>query len=805
MVMANTVFRSKRIHRETWVHPRTKEWKRIDYICTTDWVMKFVKSCRVFIGPSPLFDSEHRLLVMDIEFPSTRQALLNCLNQRPKEERLKTDFAALQKSPELQQELSDRVEAELTNITTDDIDELNEKISLAVSIGLDQTCPKIIPIKKKEPWEDETLIHMLNESKKAPRKEFRTLRKRIKARRSELKNQYFKEIADNINTAAEARDVQKEFAMAKKYSTLKKGTPKLISNVKLMKHFSSHFAERKIPTPPEIETPENYPYLKETPYHIQEDPPSREELKKCLKTFKNNRSWGTDKTKTEGFKYNSSEALTTAITYLLLLIWTCIRVPTQWLQASVTCLYKKEPRSVASNYRGISIGANMSRILSKIIIERLSSAYEEQISEEQFGFRKSRSTTDGIFLIKNIVKKHSGTLIAVYVDLTAAYDHIPRNLLFKVLNARTGATHLINILQAMYEGTTAVIRGMKKAFAVLVGCRQGGQESPCLFNYYFDFVLKVAAHEIDLAFPDGWGISFDYNIPHLCSNREQRRAGRLNGKEIIHWILYADDAVLFCNNVEEAQTVLTIFNKTCKRFGLNISCKKTKTQVFNNPELASKSSLIKIENEDIENISNFTYLGQVICNGDEKGFTEYRISRAKSKFNELRDVLADVNVRLKTRRKILEACVRSRLLYGIDAAIPNEAQIKKLEACWMECLRSMVKRGWKRRNIGEDVDPEEIDFGYVYTNQQIQEILHITPLTNTIHAQHLRYIGHICRSPNTCLTKKILFAKPRRNNVRDPWLKYSNLLSISITQAKKLTQLRSDFAEMIRSRVISPP
>ena len=807
MILVNSVFRSKRIHRETWKNPRTKQWKRLDYICTTKWVMQFVKSCRVYIGPSKLMETDHRLIVMDLEFPTTKRALKHCLYQAPKEEKpLKTDFTALRKSPELQQELSDKLELELQNFGLEqNIDELNEKISFAVSIGADQTCPKINPVKKKEPWEDETLHNMLNEAKKAPQKKFRELRNKIKARRHKLKNDYFKEIADNINTAAEARDVQKEFAMAKKYTILKKGTTKAISDEKLMKHFATHFSERELPTPPEIENPDNYPHFKDTHYAINEDPPSAQEVQKCLKSFKNNRNWGTDKTKTEALKYNSSETLISAITYLLLLIWTCVQVPKQWLHASVTCLYKKGVKSLASNYRGISIGANMSRILSKIITERLSAAYEKHLGEAQFGFRKNRSTTDAMFLMKNIVDKHSGTLIAIYVDLTAAYDHIPRDLLFKVLKARTGATTLIDILQKMYEGTTAAIGGMRKVFDVAIGCRQGGQESSCLFNYYFDFVLKVAAHKIDQVFPDGWGISFDYNIPHLCSNREQRRAGRLSGTELIYWILYADDAVVFCKTIAEAQTVLTILNDTCKRFGLNISYKKTKTQVFNNLDLSTKPSLIKIGNEDIENVSDFTYLGQVFTNDDEKCFTEYRINRAKAKFNELKDVLADTRVNLRTRRKILGACVRSRLLYGTDAVLPNEDQMKKLEACWIGCLRSMVKRGWKRRNIGEEVASEDLDYRFIYTNQQIQDILHTTPLRNTINAQHLKYIAHVCRAQNTCLTKKILFAKPKRSHFRDPWLNYSRLLSISIPQTKKLTQSRADFAEMVHSRVISPP
>ena len=152
-------------------------------------------------------------------------------------------------------------------------------------------------------------------------------------------------------------------------------------------------------------------------------------------------------------------------------------VPTSWLYASITCLYKKGRMSVAANYRGLSIGANTSRILAKIIISRMKVAYETHISETQYGFRQNRSTSDGIFIVKTVIEKYGGRLIAVYIDLTAAYDHIPRDFLFRVLKMRTGASHLVAILQKMYEGTTASIRGMTDTFDVLIGCRQGGQES----------------------------------------------------------------------------------------------------------------------------------------------------------------------------------------------------------------------------------------------------------------------------------------------------------------------------------------
>ena len=85
------------------------------------------------------------------------------------------------------------------------------------------------------------------------------------------------------------------------------------------------------------------------------------------------------------------------------------------------------------------------------------------------------------------------------------------------------------------------------------------------------YMLKVAAAEIDRKFPEGWGIDFKYNIPHTCTNREQRKFGKMNGIETIRWKLYAVDSALFCKNVHEAETILNILNETCKRFGINIS------------------------------------------------------------------------------------------------------------------------------------------------------------------------------------------------------------------------------------------
>ena len=448
----------------------------------------------------------------------------------------------------------------------------------------------------------------------------------------------------------------------------------------------------------------------------------------------------------------------------------------------------------------------MSRILAKIIMNRLKESYEKHISEEQYGFRQNRSTTDGIFVLKNVIDRFGGTLIAVYIDLTAAYDHVPREFLFRLLGFRTGAYHLIAILKKMYEGTTASIKGTQAKFDVLIGCRQGGQESPCLFNYYFDYVLKVAAHAINEAFPNGWGVQYEYNIPHLCTNRSQRREGRMNGTDIIRWILYADDVVLFCRSTKEAHTLLEIINSTCKRFGLTISFKKTKTQVFHDSNLSKKETLFQIDDEIIENVQQFTYLGQVISCNKKVCFTEHRTARAIAKFNELRNVLTDKSVNLNTRKKLMESCVRSRLTYGLQSWLPNQGELKKLEVCWVRMLRSMVKGGWKRRNVPEEGDNEtEADYSFIYSNRKIQEIVRTQPLESFINSQYLKYIGHVCRRENFNLTKKIMFSKPTKPYFRDPWIKISNLLGTTTEMAKRCTQQRRQFAELVTNSINSSP
>ena len=166
-------------------------------------------------------------------------------------------------------------------INIDEIDVLNEKITTTVKECVEEVCPKVDQIKKKEPWEDVTLQQELRELKSCTDyKETRKLQRKIKETQKRLKNEYYRELADNINTIAEAREVEKEFAMAKKCTAFKSGSKLQISNEKLKTHFENHFAAKspELPLPPELRNPEQYQHLSDEVVMINEEFPDEVEV-----------------------------------------------------------------------------------------------------------------------------------------------------------------------------------------------------------------------------------------------------------------------------------------------------------------------------------------------------------------------------------------------------------------------------------------------------------------------------------------------------------------------------------------------
>ena len=483
-------------------------------------------------------------------------------------------------------------------------------------------------------------------------------------------------------------------------------------------------------------------------------------------------------------------------------IWTLSDVPKSWLSAAITCLHKKGLKSVAKNYRSIFIMNTLSRLLPRIIIERLRNTYETIIMKNQFGFRKNRSTTDAIFIVREAIRSTKNPLHICMIDLRAAYDHIDRDMLFSVINIRTKSPILTSILKSLYSGTIAAIKHSTDYFQVQTGCRQGGIESPVLFNIYMDFALRCAEHDVLINFPNT-GLKYSYRIKSESSSREQRSIHKLAGEDRLRMLLYADDIVLFCEDISELQSVLKIYDDTFSRFGLTIATDKTKTMSFNVPdEVMTSSSLITLKGEPIEHVRQFKYLGHMLSNesSTSSAFIHHQIASAYSKWNELKSILLDKRIFLTTRVKFLEACVRSRLLYSVQAWQLTASEMKKIESVWHSFLRRMVKGGFKRKNAPKNkkdtsIPADEVDWSFNLSNEKILEITKTTEISHFCKKQHLKYIAHVTRLDNESLQKQFLFCNSDHPSNR--WSKLSKLTGVDESQLRRTMFDRKKFKQLL--------
>jgi hypothetical protein len=69
-------------------------------------------------------------------------------------------------------------------------------------------------------------------------------------------------------------------------------------------------------------------------------------------------------------------------------------LPDQWKESIIVPIHKKGDKTDCSNYGGISLLSTSYKILSNILLSRLSPYIDEIIGNHQCGIRRNRSTSD---------------------------------------------------------------------------------------------------------------------------------------------------------------------------------------------------------------------------------------------------------------------------------------------------------------------------------------------------------------------------------------------------------------------------
>ena len=121
---------------------------------------------------------------------------------------------------------------------------------------------------------------------------------------------------------------------------------------------------------------------------------------------------------------------------VIISVWNKEELPEEWKKFIIVPICKKGDKRDCSKYRGISLLPTMYKILSSILLSKLTLYAEKIIGDHQYGFHYSRSTTDDIFCIHQILEKkweYDEAVYQLFIDFKKAYDTVRREVLYNIL------------------------------------------------------------------------------------------------------------------------------------------------------------------------------------------------------------------------------------------------------------------------------------------------------------------------------------------------------------------------------------
>ena len=80
-------------------------------------------------------------------------------------------------------------------------------------------------------------------------------------------------------------------------------------------------------------------------------------------------------------------------------------LPEEWNESISVPIYKKGDKTDCSNSRGISLLLTTCKILSDVVLSKLTAYAEEITGDHRRGFRRITSATDNIFCIRQLLEK----------------------------------------------------------------------------------------------------------------------------------------------------------------------------------------------------------------------------------------------------------------------------------------------------------------------------------------------------------------------------------------------------------------
>ena len=215
-----------------------------------------------------------------------------------------------------------------------------------------------------------------------------------------------------------------------------------------------------------------------------------------------------------------------------------------------------------------------------------------ELPDVQAGFRKGRGTRDQIANIHWIIEKareFQKNIYLCFIDYAKTFNCVDHNKLWKLLQEIGISDHLTCLLRNLCAGQEAKVRtghGTADWFQIGKGIRQGCILSPCLFNFYAEYIMRNTGPEEAQA-----------RIKIARRNINNRR--------------YADDTTLMAESEEKLKSLLMKVKEESEKIGLQLNIQKTKIMA------SSPITSWQIDGETVETVSDFILGGsKITADGD---------------------------------------------------------------------------------------------------------------------------------------------------------------------------------------------
>ena len=373
-----------------------------------------------------------------------------------------------------------------------------------------------------------------------------------------------------------------------------------------------------------IEMPEYLKHLKDIPVDtIVQGVPSELEIANAIRKLKNGKSSADIPAELLKYAISSPEAMK-ELKMIFEEIWKEKKVPPHFGNSRMTAIFKNKGKITDPKmYRMIQTSKITTKLLSMIILQRISPWIENQLLQYQLGFRQGSGTAEGILAVRTLQRITRNTNQKIWVlltDMTAGFDTVIRQFCFQSIYHRLPkGANLTNfqILESLYNHTEGFLTNTKDTIQLKRGTRQGGVESPSLWALFLDWILRIFIHQAQEE-----GIQFlelEYRIPPQATTRQME--GRRASKMTLPMMMYADDLQVFLNDQQSLEKAANLIHHLLTRYHLilNLGKGKTATMILSGNQMkVYPSTIVTIKDIPIENVQKFILLGSTIYQNASK-------------------------------------------------------------------------------------------------------------------------------------------------------------------------------------------